>query len=88
MGKFKRTRATLLKRKGRQEVKTVLDLKGGGNATLGNAGDSRPCTYSVSGNQTGAGLQGDGDKEKLVFTIHQDGSLTTEGFHDSVAETK
>ena len=64
----------------------VLDLKSGGQATLTFYGDSRPCTYSVSGDQVAVTCKG--EREKLNFTVHQDGSLSGQGFMPVLRKSK
>ena len=64
----------------------VLDLKSGGQATLTFYGDSRPCTYSVSGDQVAVTCKE--DREKLNFTVHQDGSLSGQGFMPVLRKSK
>lgn len=50
----------------------MLELKSGDQATLTIAGEARACTYKVDGNQLALDCKGD----KVVFTIHDHGSLT------------
>jgi hypothetical protein len=50
----------------------TLELKSGGKATLTFMGDPASCIYKVDGKK----LLLDCKKEKLTFTIHDDGSLT------------
>lgn len=50
----------------------VLELKSGGKATFTFAGEVMPCTYKADGNQITLQCSAD----KIVFTIHDDGSLT------------
>ena len=50
----------------------VLDVKSGHKASFSIAGDSRECTYNVDGGKLMLDCQGD----KVVFTIHDDGSLS------------
>lgn len=64
----------------------VLELKSGGDATLTFYGDSRPCTYSVSGDQITLSCKG--EREKLNFNVHQDGSLTAQGFMPALRKSK
>lgn len=64
----------------------MLDLKSGGQATLTFYGDSRPCTYTVSGDQVAVTCKG--EHAKLNFTVHQDGSLTGQGFMPALRKSK
>ncbi len=64
----------------------VLDLKSGSQATLTFSGDSRPCTYSVSGDQVK--LTCKGERGAMNFTVHQDGSLTAQGFMPALRKSK
>ncbi len=64
----------------------VLDLKSGGQATLTFYGDSRPCTYSVSGDQVKVSCKG--ERATMNFTVHQDGSLTAQGFMPALRKSK
>ncbi len=64
----------------------VLDLKGGGQATLTFYGDSRPCTYTVSGDQVAVKCKG--ERGTLNFTAHQDGSLSGQGFMPVLKKSK
>ncbi len=64
----------------------VLDLKSGGQATLTFYGDSRPCTYNVSGDQVM--LTCKGERQQMNFTVHQDGSLTAQGFMPALRKSK
>ena len=57
----------------------VLDLKGGGQATLTFYGDSRSCTYTVTCK---------GERDKLNFAVHQDGSLSGQGFMPVLRKSK
>ena len=50
----------------------TLELKSGGKATLTFMGDPASCLYKVDGKK----LLLDCKKDKLTFTIHDDGSLT------------
>lgn len=51
----------------------VLDLRSGGQAALTLMGESRQCTYAVERPQLTLDCK---EEDKLVFTIHDDGSLT------------
>ena len=53
---------------------TLLDLRSGGEAALTFGGETAACTYSSSGNQLT--LDCKPPLGKVVFTIHDDGSLT------------
>ncbi len=64
----------------------VLDLKSGGKATLTFYGDSRPCNYTVNDDQISVGCQG--EKTKLNFTSHQDGSLSGQDFMPVLKKSK
>jgi hypothetical protein len=64
----------------------VLDLKDGGQATLTFYGDSRPCTYTLSGDQVAVTCKG--ERDKLNFTVHQDGSLSGQGFMPVLRKSK
>ncbi len=64
----------------------VLDLKGGGQATLTFYGDSRPCTYSLSGDEVKLSCKG--ERGTVNFTVHQDGSLTAQGFMPALRKSK
>lgn len=64
----------------------VLDLKSGGEASLTFYGDTRPCNYTVSGDQVAVTCKG--EREKLNFTVHQDGSLTAQGFMPALRKAK
>src|SRR5689334_506161 len=50
----------------------VLELKSGGKASFTFAGETMPCTYKADGNQVALQCATD----TIVFTIHDDGSLT------------
>lgn len=50
----------------------VLELKSGGKATFTFAGEAMPCTYKAEGNQVTLHCATD----TIVFTVHDDGSLT------------
>ena len=52
----------------------LLELKSGGKANFTFMGDVADCTHSASGNQLT--LDCKGQAGKIVFTIHDDGSLT------------
>lgn len=52
----------------------VLELKSGGKASFTAMGDTKSCSYAVSGNQITLECEGEGDK--LVLTKHDDDSLT------------
>jgi hypothetical protein len=52
----------------------LLELKAGGKANFTFMGDVEDCTYSSSG--THLTLKCKGDAGTVVFTIHEDGSLT------------
>ena len=54
----------------------TLDLRSGGEASFTMMGETRPCTYKVDGNKLTLDCK---EPEALVFTIHDDGSLTPEG---------
>jgi hypothetical protein len=54
----------------------VLDLRSGGKASLTMMGEVTECTFTVDGDKLTLECKGD----KLVFTIHDDGSLTGPGF--------
>ena len=64
----------------------VLDVKSGGKATLTFYGDSRPCDYTATEDQLTLGCQG--EKNKINFTIHQDGSLNAQGFMPALKKSK
>ncbi len=51
----------------------TLDLQSGGKANLTVAGESAPCTYTVSGKSVS--LACPGQAGAVVFTIQNDGSL-------------
>ena len=51
----------------------MLDLQSGGKANLTVAGESAPCTYSVSGKSVS--LTCPGQAGSVVFTVQDDGSL-------------
>jgi hypothetical protein len=52
----------------------ILELKSGGKANVTFMGEVADCTDSTSGNQLT--LDCKGQAGKIVFTIHDDGSLT------------
>jgi hypothetical protein len=52
----------------------ILELKSGGKANITFMGEVADCTDSTSGNQLT--LDCKGQAGKIVFTIHDDGSLT------------
>ena len=52
----------------------LLDIRSGGEASLTMMGEVAPCTYDSNGDKLSLSCKG--DKDKLVFTIHDDGSLT------------
>jgi hypothetical protein len=52
----------------------LLELKSGGKANITFMGEVGDCTYTTSGQQLSLSCQGDAGN--LVFTIHDDGSLT------------
>lgn len=54
----------------------ALDLKSGGKATATLMGETASCTYTVANKQ----INLDCDKDKSVFKINDDGSLTGPGF--------
>jgi hypothetical protein len=54
----------------------VLDLKSGGKATTTLMGESADCSYSVEDKQ----INLECEKDKSVFKINSDGSLTGPGF--------
>ena len=55
----------------------VVELKSGGQATFTSSlGDNDACTYKVDGKK----LTLDCKHDKVVFTIHDDGSLTAPFF--------
>jgi hypothetical protein len=53
--------------------------EGGGQATLTFYGDSRSCTYTVTCK---------GERDKLNFAVHQDGSLSGQGFMPVLRKSK
>lgn len=54
----------------------TLDLRSGGKAAFTMMGESFTCTYKVEGNKLTLDCKQD---EPVVFTIHDDGSLTPQG---------
>lgn len=55
----------------------VVELKSGGHATFASSlGDNDACTYKVDGSK----LTLECRRDKVVFTIHDDGSLTAPFF--------
>ena len=52
----------------------LLELKSGGKANITFMGDVADCSDSTSGNQLTLNCKGQAGK--IVFTIHDDGSLT------------
>ncbi len=51
----------------------VLEVRSGGEATITFGGDTGKCTYTVDGDKLSLDCPG---QAKVVFTIHDDGSLT------------
>jgi hypothetical protein len=66
----------------------ILELKSGGKANITFMGEVGDCTDSTSGNQLT--LDCKGQAGKIVFTIHDDGSLTgpTGGFMPALRKQK
>lgn len=52
----------------------LLELKSGGKANITFMGDVADCTYSSSGSQLTLNCKGQAGT--IVFTVHDDGSLT------------
>jgi len=51
----------------------TMDVRSGGNASMTMMGESKACTYKVDGNQFTLNCPEVG---AIVFTIHDDGSLS------------
>ena len=51
----------------------MLELRSGGDASLTMLNDVAPCTYTVNGNQLTLDCK---QLDRVIFTIHDDGSLT------------
>ncbi len=64
----------------------VLDLKSGGQASLTFYGDSRPCNYTTKGDEVTVTCKG--ERGKMNFNLHQDGSLTAQGFMPALRKSK
>lgn len=66
----------------------TLDLKSGGKANFTFMGEVAQCAYTANGNKLALDCQGDAGK--VVFTIHDDGSLTGPpgGFMPALRKTK
>jgi hypothetical protein len=64
----------------------VLELRSGGKASFTMMGETKPCSYTVSGNQITLECEG----EKMVLTKHDDDSLTgpPEGTMPALRKTK
>jgi len=54
----------------------TLELRSGGNASFTMMGETHTCTYKVDGDKLTLDCK---EPEALVFTIHDDGSLTPVG---------
>jgi hypothetical protein len=52
----------------------ILELKAGGSANLTFAGQIADCTYNSSGKTINLNCKGEADP--MVFTVHDDGSLS------------
>jgi len=65
-------------------VGIVVELKSGGQATFTSSlGDADVCTYTVDGKK----ITLDCKHDKMVFTVHDDGSLTAP-FFGTLRKTK
>lgn len=63
----------------------TLDLKSGGAASMTFMGESKNCTYKVEGKEVKLDCK---EGEEMVFTVHEDGSMTGPGFVGRLTKSK
>ncbi|HTP43273.1 MAG TPA: hypothetical protein VMJ13_01850 [Candidatus Acidoferrum sp.] len=62
----------------------TLDVRSGGKASLAMMGESEDCTYDVDGKKMTLTC----NKDKTVWNIHDDGSITGPGFVGTLSKKK